>query len=1719
MREKAKAMKRHNFIKKTASRVVSWILVMAMLVTLPQTFPTGAQDVYAADEGVNITLHYENHWGWDTPALQYWNGTITVTGNDGEPQEIPSWGVDGNFLTQDEDPNFYTITLTGSTTSSFGFQFLDYTTPGNNTGGVFVSTMTAYNEDTPTDLYYLYKGDAYGWYMDAAGTTPLTEPEYTNLTIHYQNANSWGTPAVQYWDAGKIKVSGQVSESEIPGWDAKGHVMTEDSSNAGFYTITLKGTIAGVQFLDLSDPSKNTAGSVYHSELTKFKNETPTDVYYMYIDDAWGWYMDQSGEVTLESTTPISEGIEVTAQGFVKFTAVEEGASKVELVYGLKDDEGKNLNTVTMTAGIKNSYTAELWLGDAAEDYIYYYVVDDVERAIADAAESFEGHDFLVYEKAEFTGRVVTVPGTMPGKSWDPAVNLMTYIGEGIYTYEFKDVPAGNYQYKIALNENWDENYGKNGVVGGDNIVVTVPIAQDVTIYYCDYSHFSRTSVDYDFGASIALTGTGIPAETKMMDSRLTGIYSVAVALAAGTYSDTVIEYNGQNYEFEDDYEVTTERAEKVINFYFDPETEIFYNDASDVTVETEHIKYDTKDTAYKSTYGAVATGEYITFKFDTGEDATQVRMIVKGKENKKLVMDKDGAAESDVQRWTITEKFDTLGEYQYFFVVYVGTAIAVYGDDDGNYGTGTTCNLLDLVPYDLVVYQSGFETPDWMKDAVIYQIFPDRFFDGDVSNNTAQTTARGEVDYEYVTDWYLYPENPEQPAETYPSTAYLGDGQWSNEIYGGDLEGIIERIDYLEALGVNVIYLNPVFSSISSHRYDTSDYGVIDPILGDLGDFQELVRVADEHNMKVVLDGVFNHVSDDSIYFDRYYKYLGKDGNKKVGAYPYWAFVYDYMETEEVAQEDAEAAAKSYFEDEYGIEDFSYAEWFDVFSDSVLLDDKGEDVCDNVGLRAGKPVYGYDGWWGYDSMPIIKSTNGSEYQTGNWGDEIIGNDDGTSITQYWLSEGMDGWRLDVANEVSDETWQEFRKSVKALDSDNVIIGEIWTDAVEYLLGDMYDSVMNYVFRGAVLAYAKDGGKDAGKASNYINTLERLRERYPEEAFYAMMNLVSSHDTTRILSYLDGINDDRSQKEVDKAFPTYEGTSAVAKQKQYLVAFLQFTYAGAPTIYYGDEIGMVGADDPDDRRGMTWGKGNKELVEWYATLSNIRNNYDALKTGSVEMFDAKDEAIVSYVRRDDTDTMIVLANNTNANKTVEINLADLNIAGTDFAELISGATLTRDTDTVTVTVPAYSGAILTDSPAKALTFDKNDLAPAYDSAYIIKDAKVTLSKSTLELKKGTSETITAKARGTVEWSSSNTAVATVSNGNITAVGYGTATITATQEDGLTATCTVKAVASTSVTLNKTTASINKGSKLTLTATMAPTNTTDAVAWSTDKPAIATVSSAGVVEAKAVGTAIITATTTSGRTATCTITVTSPATKVTLNKTKTDVNKGKKVTLTATVTPADSTDSKITWKSSKTSVATVSDKGVVTGKAAGTATITATTANGKTATCKVTVKVPATSVKTSAKEYIVKGKTKNLYATLLPGDSTDKVTWKSSNTKVVTVDKNGKIKGIKAGTAKITVKTTSGKTAKCTVAVVAKEKKSTKVSLNKSKLNLKVGAMQMIKASMTSNKSTDSLTWTSSNKKVATVDANGNITAVKKGKATITVKTSSGKKATCEVTVK
>ena len=1676
---------------KMRSRVISFVMAIAMVLTLVTVAPVTAQ----AAGVTNITIHFKNDWGWVTPAIQYWGGTAPEVTGGGETKEVPGWdGAEATMLTADEDGIWYTITLKGDFE---GFQLLDFSNPKNTVNnGLRVLAMNYCDKDTPTNIYC--GGDTLNnkdnqWFLDDTFQTSIKTliPEdveevvapatltgdFTGITFTDPAAGieNW-TPAdsnadlyyvgdgvyartftfkplekettIQYkvafehgWDHGEIGDGSDNISLTLPEGETSftvvcdkenRKVLTSLKSEETDKVISLIGTIRnmgddvnwtpGIESTEFDFHKFSENVYIYQRQIPQGSSQykvvgdhkdwivggdnkvldiTAADgkvVTFVYDVEANDVYDSVNNLDTIKEllTGKAPEGPAVdeaksNANGTTTFTAVAEKANKVELVYGNKEEVATKgdavLKTVTMTQSEKDASvftTSDLFFGDEALDIVYYYVVDGTKKAFGEDATTVKvgENTYLSYTREKFEGRKVCIPGTFPGKSWDVTSNEMEYKGEGLYTYTFKDVPAANYEYKISMGS-WSENYGDKGVKDGANIAVTVPETQDVTIYYSDLSHFSRCSINYQYGADIKLEGTGIPEDTKFSDSRLTGVYSATVAeMEVGTYSDTkIVPKDGDKIAL-DSYKVETK---KDVTFYYDPESGVYYSNASDAKVDESLVVYDSKDTNYKNVFGAVATGKDVTYSIDTGKDVTSVHFIVKGVAKKNLAMTKvDGAAEGQ-QRWSVTTSYDKLGEYNYFFAVYNGTAAIMYGDDDAYYGKGTTSDLLNMLPYDQIVYQDGYKTPDWMKNAVVYQIFPERFYNGDASNDTANTNARGDVDYELINDWYTLPENPEQETlhpDTYPANAYKGDGNWSNEIYGGDLKGITERIDYLKALGVSVIYLNPVFESISSHRYDTSDYKNIDPILGTLGDFEELVNVAKENGMRVVLDGVFNHVSDDSVYFDRYYEYLEK-GTDTIGAYPYWAYVYDTMSEKGVSKEEAETLAKDYFTKNYGITNYDYTEWFDVFT-TTLKDDNDEEVCDKNGLRAGKPVYGYDGWWGYDSMPIIKATDGSEYQTGTWAQEVIGKNETSttaddSVTQYWLSKGMSGWRLDVANEVSDETWQHFRKSVKALDSDNVIIGEIWTDAVKYLMGDMYDSVMNYMFRGAAIAYAK-----GGSSTEAMNTLERLRERYPQEAFYAMMNLVDSHDTTRLLSYLDGIDDDRNQKEIDQAFPSYENTSEAAKQKQYLVALMQFTYAGAPTVYYGDELGMVGADDPDDRRAMIWGEGNEKLVKWYAKLAAIRNNYPALRTGTVEPVSGTDTEILSYVRSDKDDKMLVIMNNAATEKEVTINAANVGMKASELSDLITGTKISVTDGTIKVTVPAYNGVILTDSAkVKEVTVNEDALKPGFDPSYKI------------------------PVRSTGDTTGGNTS-GTVSSDDTTTV---------TNPDGSkTETTVIKNLpADTKASLNVTTDA--KGNK---------TSEASVETKGTEKKSgVSTSVSADVVKA---------------------ITDKAKTTDVTI---KQEVKKADGSTAyTVEVSAGDvkaGENLKLLKKDAKTGELVLVNKKDYTVSADGSVDLTIKNsgeyvllsqkdANKEISRIKKTVKATKTSVTVKKKKT-----TKFPWSKKLNMENVDKIVYTSSKKSVVTVNKNGKITAKKKGTAKVKAVVTLKNGTKKTVTMKVKVK--------------------------------------------------------------------------------
>lgn len=382
---------------------------------------------------------------------------------------------------------------------------------------------------------------------------------------------------------------------------------------------------------------------------------------------------------------------------------------------------------------------------------------------------------------------------------------------------------------------------------------------------------------------------------------------------------------------------------------------------------------------------------------------------------------------------------------------------------------------------------------PDWVKDAIFYQIFPDRF-------------CRSER-YHAVGKFVPWGTKPTR-----------------ENMFGGNLAGITDKLKYIAGLGANAIYLCPIFKSNSNHRYHTVDYFEIDPVLGTLKDFDRLVKKAHKLGLRIILDGVFNHCSRGFFQFNSLME-LGQNS--------------------------------------------PYVDWFHV---------KGWPL----NAYSGKP--NYECWWNFPALPKF-NTDCEEVR------EYL-----FSVAEYWTKRGIDGWRLDVPNEIDDDSfWQEFRKRVKAINPEAYIVGEIWDAPERWLQGDQYDGVMNYLFRKAVMKYLFD--------ENPISTEEfcnRLQDAFPVGRGDIPMNLLGSHDTTRLKSQ-----------------------PCASWDRIRLALTLMFFMPGAPCIYYGEELGMLGGKDPDNRRSVPWEKlpemQQEPVYALVKELTEMRSNNPVLRDGKLEI--------------------------------------------------------------------------------------------------------------------------------------------------------------------------------------------------------------------------------------------------------------------------------------------------------------------------------------------------------------------------------------------------------------------------------------------------------------------------------------------------------------------
>ncbi|WP_349408450.1 alpha-amylase family glycosyl hydrolase [Pseudalkalibacillus sp. SCS-8] len=895
-------------------------------------------------------------------------------------------------------------------------------------------------------------------------------------------------------------------------------------------------------------------------------------------------------------------------------------------------------------------------------------------------------------EAADRTVRIVGSFGTDGDPTfWNPASDEFKMASSENDMYYLKKVlNAGTYEYKVAINGTWDENYGENGEAGGQNMTFSLSEQKEVLFVYNDKTHVTTIMTDDQMprlaGTIQPVIGAGDEwspgtSTALLSDENHDNVYEFKANVPKGIYEFKVVLGNGWGVEYPKDNVKLNVTKDREVTFFYNHETKEVYTDyegsGPDGLISTEQLYHNTWDELYRSPFGALETGKEVKLRLEAAKgDLTGANVLMKNytSGNSELIkMEKvgwtevEGKGERDYWEavFTPTEK----GVYGYKFIAKDGETIKEYGEDTAQGKTGRAGdNVLDF--FQLTVYEPGYTTPDWMKEAVVYQIFPDRFYNGNKKNDDAKKYARGLEPIEHQ-DWTELPDNPRLADDS----NYEGDGIWSNDFFGGDIKGVQDKLDYIESLGVNTIYLNPVAHAASNHKYDATDFKAVDPMFGSPEEFKQFTDELKKRDMHLILDGVFNHVGDDSIYFDRYGKY------ETVGAYEYWASIYDYMNQEGLSEEAAkERVEKEFLQQGQVFSDYGFHNWFNI---------------ENRKVDVGTPNerYDYQAWWGFDSLPEIASVPGkavpydSELNNEQFANYIMYNQD--SVAKSWLERGGSGWRLDVANEVDTEFWRQFRDEIKATETktndDPLILGEIWDDASKYFLGDLYDSVMNYRFRGAMLDYLKNG-----KAERAAEQLTAIEEDYPDEAFYNLMNLMGSHDTARAVYLLGNGNENAERAEFDQ---NYDHELGLKRLK--LAAIFQFGYPGAPTIYYGDEAGVTGSKDPDDRRTYPWGNENKELIAHYQKLGKIREKHqELLSHGDLKNLHMEGDVFV-YGRSLNKKSAIVAINRGDRAKTVQVDVKGFALNGVAFNEqLMEYKAVKVENGTVTLTIPAMSGKML-----------------------------------------------------------------------------------------------------------------------------------------------------------------------------------------------------------------------------------------------------------------------------------------------------------------------------------------------------------------------------------------------------------------------------------------
>ncbi|MBP1763703.1 MAG: malQ [Firmicutes bacterium] len=570
-----------------------------------------------------------------------------------------------------------------------------------------------------------------------------------------------------------------------------------------------------------------------------------------------------------------------------------------------------------------------------------------------------------------------------------------------------------------------------------------------------------------------------------------------------------------------------------------------------------EWLVHDSHLLEYRRPFGPVVCGSMLCLRLKVQRNRKMDSVVVRlWQEERGETMITMAAAEEASGEWLDYRAEviarPTAGLMWYYFILQEGQQRWYYGTQpDGLGGTGSVGSVMPLA-YQITVHPAELDTPAWFKQAVIYQIFVDRFFNGREDGTILQ--PKPEI--------LLHPHWEDTPVYAKdPATGQV----LAYDFFGGNLSGVLKKLPYLAELGVNAIYFNPLFESSSNHKYDTADYKTIDSMYGDNDLLYELCCRAAEQGIDIILDGVFSHTGSDSIYFNKNGRYPGS------GAYQ--------------------------------SKQSPYYSWY-LFSDYPNR---------------------YEAWWGIDTMPNV-----NELDPGYLQYMVEGPD---SVLRHWSNNGIRGWRLDVADELPEEFIRIFRRALKALDAENVLIGEVWEDASRkvsygklrgYFHGDELDSVMNYPWRRILLDFLLG----ESNAEHAARALLSQYENYPAANFFSSFNLSGSHDVPRILTLLGGAPPEQSLSLAERArYRLDEQKHMLAVKRMRLFALWQMTFPGAPCIYYGDEAGLEGYSDPLNRRTYPWGREQATITAWYKKLISVRHAYPALCTGEWEIVWAEGDVI------------------------------------------------------------------------------------------------------------------------------------------------------------------------------------------------------------------------------------------------------------------------------------------------------------------------------------------------------------------------------------------------------------------------------------------------------------------------------------------------------------